>query len=30
LITMTLGTKKKEEEKQSKLKNSNEHNCLSH
>jgi hypothetical protein len=30
LITIELNTRKKEEEKQSKRKNSNEHNCLSH
>jgi hypothetical protein len=29
LITMILGTRKKEEEKQSKRKSSNEHKCLS-
>jgi hypothetical protein len=30
LITIELETRKKEEEKQSKRKSSNEHNCLSH
>jgi hypothetical protein len=30
LITIVLGIRKEEEEKQSKRKNSNEHKCLSH
>jgi hypothetical protein len=30
LITIELETRKKEEEKQSKRKSSNAHNCLSH